>query len=214
VAQRQVDHYEVLGIPRTADAAAIRAAYLTLVKRYHPDVAGDEGSDEMMAALNEAHDVLRDPAARAAYDGGSYAAPSRPTSPDDGQLYVDVVLEKIDTGRARRKLATLNQEFVRMEQQGWHVEFLHDHLVCTRDQFAPPKDALFAISIIGALLAVVVLGGQFLQPEQVKVLVVVIAFGGIVSYLRDREKRGKAKPRRVTISIDPEGNPLVTAQPV
>lgn len=214
MAQRQVDHYEVLGIPRTASADAIRAAYLTLVKRYHPDVAGDEGSDEMMAALNEAHDVLRDPAARAAYDGGTYAAPSRPASSGDDPLYVDVVLEKIDTGRARRKLATLNQEFVRMEQQGWHVEFRHDHLVCTRDQFAPPKDALFAGSIIAALIAVIFIGGQFLEAEQVRILAIVLAFGGFVSYLRDREKRGKAKPRRVTISIDPEGNPLVTAQPV
>lgn len=210
---RKVDHYEVLGIARTASAAEVRAAYLKLVKRYHPDVGGEEGSDEMMAALNEAHDQLRDPAARAAYDQGLQFQTSRPRTPGDDPLYVDVVLDKIDTGRARRKLATLNREFVRMEEEGWHVEFLHDHLVCTQDQFGPPKDALFLGSVAVAILAVVFIGDQFLEPQQVNVISAVIGIGAVVAYLRDRTRRKKARPRRLTISIDGEGNPLVTAQP-
>ena len=42
-----VDHYLVLGVPRTADAATIRAAYVSLAKRYHPDVAA--GNPELAA---------------------------------------------------------------------------------------------------------------------------------------------------------------------
>lgn len=210
---RQVDHYEVLGIPRTASAAEIRAAYLKLVKRYHPDVGGDEGSDEMMAALNEAHDKLRDQAARTEYDQALWGRTSRPRSPGDEPLYVDVLLNEIDTARARRKLATLNREFARMEAEGWNVEFLHDHLVCTQDVYAPPKDALFLASVAVAILAVVFIGDQFLEPQQVNVLTAVIGLAAVFAYLRDREKRRKARPRRMTISIDAEGNPLVTVQP-
>lgn len=65
-----LDHYVVLGVPRIADAAMIRAAYVALAKRYHPDVAT---GDAALAAANfrqitEAYDTLADPDRRAAYD--------------------------------------------------------------------------------------------------------------------------------------------------
>jgi hypothetical protein len=65
-----VDHYLVLGVPRTADAAAIRAAYVALAKRYHPDVAA--GNPELAAfnfrQITDAYQTLSDPDARARYD--------------------------------------------------------------------------------------------------------------------------------------------------
>ena len=65
-----VDHYLVLGVPRTADAAAIRAAYVALAKRYHPDVA--TGNPELAAfnfrQITDAYQTLSDPDARARYD--------------------------------------------------------------------------------------------------------------------------------------------------
>ncbi len=62
------DPYAVLGLPRDAEQAAIRAAYVELVKRYHPDVwAHDCGMDqncrqiaeERSALINRAYETLR-----------------------------------------------------------------------------------------------------------------------------------------------------------
>ncbi len=65
-----VDHYLVLGVSRTADAAMIRAAYVALAKRYHPDVAS--GNPELAAfnfrQITDAYQTLSDPDARARYD--------------------------------------------------------------------------------------------------------------------------------------------------
>lgn len=65
-------HYQVLGVTPKAPADEIRAAYKKLVARYHPDrhqgnVLSDLAAAEL-AALNEAYEVLSDPARRAAYD--------------------------------------------------------------------------------------------------------------------------------------------------
>ena len=59
-------HYDVLGVREDAGAEEIRAAYLDLARRLHPDHAG--GSDEAMQAVNAAWQVLRDPVRRQAYD--------------------------------------------------------------------------------------------------------------------------------------------------
>ena len=71
-----VDHYLVLGVPRTADAATIRAAYVALAKRYHPDVAA--GNPELAAfnfrQITDAYQTLSDPDARARYDAMVQAA--------------------------------------------------------------------------------------------------------------------------------------------
>ncbi|MDO8976255.1 DnaJ domain-containing protein [Reyranella sp.] len=71
-----VDHYLVLGVPRTADAATIRAAYVALAKRYHPDVAA--GNPELAAfnfrQITDAYQTLSDPDARARYDSRVQAA--------------------------------------------------------------------------------------------------------------------------------------------
>lgn len=63
---RSVSHYDVLGVPPTADQRAVRRAYLELARRHHPDHAG--GDPARMRAANEAWATLGDPARRAAYD--------------------------------------------------------------------------------------------------------------------------------------------------
>ena len=63
-------HYEVLGVQATADAAQIRAAYVRMLKRHHPDSAsrdlGSAGSNVQRLVL--AYTVLKDQTKRAAYD--------------------------------------------------------------------------------------------------------------------------------------------------
>jgi curved DNA-binding protein len=62
------DYYEVLGIPRTADAAEIQQAFRTLARRYHPDVNHDPAAEERFKQINEAYSVLSDPGTRSRYD--------------------------------------------------------------------------------------------------------------------------------------------------
>jgi curved DNA-binding protein CbpA len=67
-------HYEELGVAPTASAAEIRAAYVALARRHHPDRMGTSTEVERseaaarMARVNAAWTVLSDPAKRASYD--------------------------------------------------------------------------------------------------------------------------------------------------
>ena len=46
MAEQKRDYYEVLGIDRNADEAAIKKAYRALAKKYHPDMnPGDAEAD-------------------------------------------------------------------------------------------------------------------------------------------------------------------------
>ncbi len=65
----QRDYYEVLGVERSADDAALKAAYRKLALRFHPDRnAGDKEAEEKFKEAAEAYGVLTDPQKRAAYD--------------------------------------------------------------------------------------------------------------------------------------------------
>jgi DnaJ-class molecular chaperone len=61
--------YEILGVPRDADAKAIKKAYRKLARQYHPDVnPGDAAAEERFKRISEANAVLSDPEKRRNYD--------------------------------------------------------------------------------------------------------------------------------------------------
>jgi curved DNA-binding protein CbpA len=60
-------YYTVLRVPEDADPAAIRHAYRTLVRRFHPD-AGIGSSAQKFREVTEAYDVLSDPQRRHEHD--------------------------------------------------------------------------------------------------------------------------------------------------
>lgn len=62
------DLYAVLGVPRTAGDAEIRAAYHKLARTHHPDVNHSPGSEERFALISKSWSVLRNPTLRARYD--------------------------------------------------------------------------------------------------------------------------------------------------
>jgi molecular chaperone DnaJ len=88
----QRDYYEVLGVERTADAAALKAAYRKLAMQHHPDRNG--GSDESMAKfkeISEAYSVLSDDQKRAHYDRFGHAGGGAGGNPfGQGQGFHDV----------------------------------------------------------------------------------------------------------------------------
>jgi molecular chaperone DnaJ len=69
------DYYEVLGVSRDADGAALKSAYRKLALQYHPDRNPDapEASEKFKEA-SEAYAVLSDPEKRARYDRFGSAA--------------------------------------------------------------------------------------------------------------------------------------------
>lgn len=69
------DFYELLGVERGADAAAIKSAYRRQAMDCHPDRHGGCVDKEAhFKAISQAYDVLKDPQKRAAYDRFGHAA--------------------------------------------------------------------------------------------------------------------------------------------
>jgi molecular chaperone DnaJ len=71
------DFYEILDVPRDADAKAIKASYRKLALRFHPDRnPGDHEAEERFKQINEAYAVLSDAERRARYDRYGDADPA------------------------------------------------------------------------------------------------------------------------------------------
>jgi curved DNA-binding protein len=63
------DYYQILGVQRTASEADIKKAFRKLAREYHPDVAKNKKqAEEKFKEINEAYEVLGDPAKRKKYD--------------------------------------------------------------------------------------------------------------------------------------------------
>jgi DnaJ-class molecular chaperone len=94
------DYYKILGVPKAATPKEIKAAYRKLARKYHPDVnKGDAKAEARFKEINEANEVLSDPAKRQRYDtlGSDWASygppPGRP-----GAAGGRVVFEDEDLG--------------------------------------------------------------------------------------------------------------------
>ncbi|MEO8438386.1 MAG: J domain-containing protein [Chloroflexota bacterium] len=77
------DYYAVLGVPRTASPAEIKKAFRKLARQHHPDAKpGDTAAERRFKEVNEANEVLSDPAKRRQYDelGANWDAISRARS--------------------------------------------------------------------------------------------------------------------------------------
>jgi len=86
------DYYAVLGVGKGATPEEIRSAFRKKAREHHPDVAKDKAKGaEMFKEVNEAYEVLSDPAKRAKYDqmgrqgpGGGFAWPGGVPRGDGG----------------------------------------------------------------------------------------------------------------------------------
>lgn len=75
MAESKRDYYEVLGVDKSADDAALKKAYRALAKKYHPDVnPGDQEAEKKFKEASEAYAILSDPEKRRQYDQFGHAA--------------------------------------------------------------------------------------------------------------------------------------------
>ncbi len=82
------DFYQVLGIERSADEKAIKAAYRRLARKHHPDLnPGSAEAEAKFKEVSEAYTVLSDPEKRKQYDrfGSAWKDVQAGTGPQGAQ---------------------------------------------------------------------------------------------------------------------------------
>jgi DnaJ-class molecular chaperone len=75
------DPYDVLGVPKTASAAEIKAAFRKLAKKYHPDQSKEPKAKERFAEVGSAYEILGEEKSRRAFDRGEIDAEGKPRAP-------------------------------------------------------------------------------------------------------------------------------------
>jgi molecular chaperone DnaJ len=76
------DHYETLGLPRTASQDEIKHAFKKLAAQHHPDKGGDA---ERFKQVNSAYQVLSDETKKALYDQFGTDDPTKIPAPQPGR---------------------------------------------------------------------------------------------------------------------------------
>ncbi len=135
------NYYEILGVERSADRRAIRAAYRKALRRHHPDAnAGSRTGEQLLRQVLSAGRVLSDPQQRARYDRQfTAAAPRRPPAPPQTRF--------CDSRRLKR----LCRKILNRSARIWQVFFCAEQATATEMRAAhlrrpnPPefKDYLY-----------------------------------------------------------------------
>lgn len=96
------DYYKVLGVSPDASQDEIRQAYRKLARKFHPDMNKTAGSEETFKEINEAYEVLKDPAKREKYDqiGTDWQQGENFQSPPGGQHRSDFSQGRQDSQEA------------------------------------------------------------------------------------------------------------------
>ena len=87
------DYYEVLGVEKDVDGAALKKAFRRLAMKYHPDRNSDDpNSEQKFKEAREAFEVLNDPHKRAAYDRFGHAGVDKSSmgGSSSGQGFEDI----------------------------------------------------------------------------------------------------------------------------
>jgi molecular chaperone DnaJ len=85
------DYYEILGVARSCDEAALKTSFRKLAMEHHPDRNGGcEEAEGRFKEINEAYSILSDPQKRAAYDRFGHAGVNGQGGGNGGAGFGDV----------------------------------------------------------------------------------------------------------------------------
>jgi curved DNA-binding protein CbpA len=115
----ELNLYRILGVPNRATDEEIKQAYLSLVKKYHPDVnrGMEQWANERLKEINEAYETLSNPEKRKQYDDLRITQRSkdiqvrqtpRSIQKKTGRKKAPVVVAKAETVEAKRRRSKTN----------------------------------------------------------------------------------------------------------
>lgn len=87
-----IDPYEMLGLSREADGAAIKLAYRKRAKTAHPDAGGDV---DAFARLTRSYELLCDPVRRKVFDDTGYDPELADTKDLQGLVILETLVNEI-----------------------------------------------------------------------------------------------------------------------
>lgn len=95
-------YYDVLQVSPNADPEVIKAAYSSLVQRYHPDKnPGNPDAEQYFKIINRAYEVLSDPAKREGYDAAFGVADEGQRNQADSSTFTKNTVATPDVSPAR-----------------------------------------------------------------------------------------------------------------
>ncbi|MPM25489.1 Curved DNA-binding protein [bioreactor metagenome] len=111
-----LDYYRILQVHPMAEPEVIEGAYKRLARKYHPDVSRARDAESRMKQINEAYEVLGDPARRKSFDAlvaarQRSAERARPTPPPPPPPPTHQRQEQQEEKRDHPALPMLNQYF-------------------------------------------------------------------------------------------------------
>jgi tetratricopeptide (TPR) repeat protein len=135
-AQLKGDHFAVLGIPRTATHDQVKAAYLQLVKTFHPDHLPSSLSHlsqqvkDIFTGVREAYDTLLDDARREVYLK-QITRPAEPAPATKNESAVDALEKQAELHLRKKEYARAAEVFAKafalsdsaglLAQQAWCI---------------------------------------------------------------------------------------------
>jgi molecular chaperone DnaJ len=144
------NYYAVLGVSRSESPAGIRAAYHELARRIHPDIIGPVGTSRFQD-INEAYEVLSDPARRRAHDlefeeperGTEVPVRRRPPAPAAAPEPMSLFGQPEQT---RPSFDAFRERYLR-NFTGWHVPKPEQAESLTLDVVLSPAEAFYGCTI-------------------------------------------------------------------
>jgi DnaJ-class molecular chaperone len=106
------DYYEVLGVPSDADEEAIRDAFQTRAREWHPDATDDPEAEARLRELAEAYSVLSRRESRLLYDRYGFRGRRQEEAGDDlaetgvrgADVHADINLRTFEAERGGRRI--------------------------------------------------------------------------------------------------------------